>query len=297
MNVDKVVESLDSKGYYLAENYLCGTRLEEAEAAIREIFPDPNEAGVTDDQIKKARHATPFPFHDNTLNGIPFDQDILDVARKLFKSRDARLTSCFVQAKYGKRYGPSHDQALHNDAWDVTNMLFPLPEGPYQRLFGILYLTDVEEGTGPTKVVARARDLDVPLLSEQGKASYSREAFPSLYQKERSIIGPKGSLLLFLGDIVHRGSAFENDDGARMALFFNFHSAQTSWTGKHLWALRPDMPQWTTFADLITHLSPSQRELIGFPPVGDPYWNPTTVNGLRVLYPSIDTEPYQGGES
>jgi hypothetical protein len=219
MNVDKVVESLDSKGYYLAENYLCGTRLEEAEAAIREIFPDPNEAGVTDDQIKKARHATPFPFHDNTLNGIPFDQDILDVARKLFKSRDARLTSCFVQAKYGKRYGPSHDQALHNDAWDVTNMLFPLPEGPYQRLFGILYLTDVEEGTGPTKVVARARDLDVPLLSEQGKASYSREAFPSLYQKERSIIGPKGSLL---GAVAKLG-------GERRRLSFSFPDGRCVW--------------------------------------------------------------------
>lgn len=292
MNTNEIVQELRDQGYSLIEDYLTGERLDEAVGAIREIFPDPYAPGVTDEQVKEARHAVPFPFQDNSLNAIPFDQKLLDVARTLFESHNARMTSCFVQAKYGKRYGPSQDQALHNDAWDITSMLYPRPEGPYQRLFGILYLTDVEEGTGPTKVVGRAHQLGLPLLSEEGKASYPRSSYPELYETERSVLAKKGSLLLFVGDIVHRGSAFENDDGSRMALFFNFHGAETHWTGKHLWALRPDMPQWSTFSDLVTSLSPDQRELIGFPPAGDPYWTADTAKGLEILYPGIDVEPY-----
>jgi hypothetical protein len=42
--------------------------------------------------------------------------------------------------------------------------------------------------------------------------------------------------------------------------------------------------------------TPRQRELVGFPPVGDKYWTETTLAGVGARYPGMDMAPYKDGQ-
>ncbi|MBZ9644375.1 phytanoyl-CoA dioxygenase family protein [Streptomyces sp. PSKA30] len=292
MDVAAVAAEIAERGFALIPGFLTGADLDRAVAGIEDYFPDPE--GDTDGSvdIDGFKHAVPFPFAGNALNRLPLDARVIDVAERLLDTEDLLLTSSFVQAKYGTAYGETHDQSLHNDTWAVNSLLPPRTDGAYQRLFGIVYLTDVTADTAPTYVAGRAGDLGVPLITSVRKATYSSTEYPALYERERPVEAPKGSLLLFTGDLVHRGSAYRARHGRRLALFFNIHGAAARWTGKHLWAMLPASPAWGTFQELMVELSPKQRQLLGFPEAGDPYWTADTIGRLTELYPGIDVTPY-----
>ncbi|MFJ5681001.1 phytanoyl-CoA dioxygenase family protein [Streptomyces sp. NPDC093097] len=292
MDAKSIAEQIAETGYALVPDFLTGQALQDAAAAMESYFPDPEAASSTAEEITALKHAVPFPFTSNALNRISLDNRAIDVAEHLMGTSDLRLTSSFIQAKYGTAYGETRDQTLHNDAWAASSLLHPRTDGIYQRLYGIVYLTDVTEDTGPTYVVGRADYLGVPLITEAKKASYDKSAYPELYERERPIEAKKGSVLLFVGDIVHRGSAYRAREGRRLALFFNIHAAAARWTDKHLWSLRPASPNWDTFREFMVDLTPRQRHLLGFPPAGDPYWSAESLKHLTELYPGIDTTPY-----
>ncbi|MFF1340685.1 hypothetical protein ACFVYT_22700 [Streptomyces sp. NPDC058290] len=70
-----------------------------------------------------------------------------------------------------------------NDAWAASSLVHPRADGVYQRVYGILYLTHVTVDTAPTYVADRA--------------------------------APRAPLL-FVGDIVHRGSAYNEPLGRQL---------------------------------------------------------------------------------
>ncbi len=212
-------DTLAADGYVVLPDFVQGAALEAAIAAMDSYFPVPDSTAVTVDE--KLNHAIPFPFASNDLNRLVLDGRMLDIADRFLDHADLRLTSAFVQAKYGTRNGESRDQKLHNDAWSANSLVFPRTDGAYRRLFGILYLTDVTRGTAPTYIVGRVSDVGVPLMTSAKQATYDEGEFPDLYVRQRPIEAKKGSLLLFAGDLVHRGSAFTDEDGRRLALFFN----------------------------------------------------------------------------
>ena len=39
-------------------------------------------------------------------------------------------------------------------------------------------------------------------------------------------------------------------------------------------------------------MTPRQRDVFGWPPVGDPYWNAQTLDGVGLRYPGLDLSPY-----
>ncbi len=285
--------TLATDGYVVIPDFVRGPPLDASIRAMDEYFPPPADAVSTIDE--RLNHAIPFPFASNELNRLVLDPTIIDIADQLLEHADLRLTSSFIQAKYGTNYGQSRDQKLHNDAWSANSMLYPRTDGPYQRLFGIIYLSDVTRGTAPTYIVGRASALGVPLITSAKQATYNEEEFPDLYTREHPIEAKKGSLLLFVGDVVHRGSAFSDEDGRRLALFFNIHSTKAGWTDKHLWAMRPSSKEWRAFSQLIAELQPSQRSILGFPPPGDSYWNDETLEHAKQMYPRIDLRPYAEG--
>ncbi|WP_409475041.1 phytanoyl-CoA dioxygenase family protein [Streptomyces sp. HC307] len=223
MDVSAVAAETAERGFALVPGFLTGAHLDQAVAGIEEYFPDPE--GDTDGfvDVDAFKHAVPFPFSSNALNRLPLDPRVIDVAELLLGTEDLLLTSSFAQAKYGTAYGGTHDQSLHNDTWAVNSLLPPRTDGAYQRLFGIVYLTDVTADTAPTYVAGRADDLGVPLITSVRKATYSSTEYPALYERERPVEAAKGSLLLFTGDLVHRGSAYRARHGRRLALFFNIH--------------------------------------------------------------------------
>jgi len=293
VNVEAVCGKIEEKGFALVPGFLTGEALQQAVAGIEEYFPDPENSEAEATSVEALKHAVPFPFTSNALSRVPLDEQVIRVAERLMGTHDTLLTSCFVQAKYGTAYGETKDQSLHNDTWAVNSLLPPRTDGAYQRLFGIVYLTDVSAGTAPTYVAGRAGDLGVPLITAERRATYSRTEYPALYDRERPVEASKGSLLLFTGDLVHRGSAYLNQYGRRLALFFNLHSGAARWTGKHQWAMMPASPGWPAFQELMAQLSVRQRQVLGFPEPGDPYWTADTVRRLTELYPGVDARPYE----
>ena len=290
-NKDAIVKNIQDKGYCLVEGFLDEEELSKVIKGADEYFPDVD--GLNKDAIEKLQHAVPFPFSANTLNQIPFDKNILDIAELVLNSSEIRLTSSFIQAKYGTRYAKSFDQPLHNDAWNASSLVWPNLAPQYQRLYGILYLTDVDDRSAPTGVVDKAQALQLSLLSNDNWARYLEEDYPELYKKETLIQAAAGDLLLFTGDLIHRGTAFRKEDGRRVAVFFNFHTASATWTGMHLWAGYPGREDWPSFAEFVESLSVRQREVLGFPKQGSDYWTDETRKGLQQLYPAIDVSVYK----
>jgi hypothetical protein len=56
----------------------------------------------------------------------------------------------------------------------------------FQRVFAIVYLTEVTDDLAPTYVVPRPASEDVAFVTEAGLASYSREDHPERYDAERA---------------------------------------------------------------------------------------------------------------
>jgi hypothetical protein len=45
----------------------------------------------------------------------------------------------------------------------------------------------------------------------------------------------------------------------------------------------------------LEQATPEQRQTLGFPPVGDPYWDDETLAGVAARYPGMDMTPYRKG--
>ncbi len=45
---------------------------------------------------------------------------------------------------------------------------------------------------------------------------------------------------------------------------------------------------------MMERATPRERELFGFPAIGDPYWNDQTLTDVQCRYPKMDMAPYEG---
>jgi hypothetical protein len=100
---------------------------------------------------------------------------------------------------------------------------------------------------------------------------------------------PAGSVLIYDMRTFHRGSAMRAAEGVRMSQFTAFHTTGPDWLGSTSFQGAGGSPEMD---DLITHASPRERELIGFPAPGDPYWDEETTAGVAARYPGMDMSPY-----
>jgi ectoine hydroxylase-related dioxygenase (phytanoyl-CoA dioxygenase family) len=207
-------------------------------------------------------------------------------------TKDIRMGDCVLQAKYGTLAGGGRDQSLHNGAWEGSSLVYPREAGIFQRIFAIVYLTDVTADLAPTYVVARSDSAGVPLVTESGLASYTREAYPWLYDVERPVLAPAGSALLTTGRTIHRGSAVQAERGERFALFVNFHAAAATWQRSRTFVSLPGAPAGPAARRFMSASTPAQRQLLGFPPPGHEYWSRDTLRHVGEIYPDMDLAPY-----
>src|SRR5947208_3014970 len=69
-----------------------------------------------------------------------------------------------------------------------------------------------------------------------------------------------------------------------------FRARDSHWMGFSAWARAGQAPALQRFLERAT---PRQRELLGFPPPGHPYWNRETLAGVAARYPGMDMTPYR----
>jgi hypothetical protein len=158
----------------------------------------------------------------------------------------------------------------------------PRLDGRYQQLTTFIFLSDVAEDDGPTRIVPYERGKDVPFTPLYIE-------FGALSDAEVSALGPAGSLLLYRTDILHRGSNLAGVGRSRFSLLVDFQARGTTWGGKMAWPKQA--PQ--RWARLLPQCTVRERDLFGFPRPGDEYWNDQTLADVALRYPGLDTTPYR----
>ncbi len=281
---DAALDEVRERGFALVEDFLAPHELKAAQQALWLHFPKPEDYFAN-----PARHAKyaasqfagveEFPYRSWDLNRLAFHPDLVDAAERYLGTKELHLYKVELWAKYAGAV--DYDQPLHRD-YGSHSLVVPRRDGRYQQLTTFIFLSDVTEEDGPTRIVPYDRSKDVPftpLYFEPGP----------LAAAEVPAIGPAGSLLVYRTDILHRGSNFTGAGRSRFSILADYQARGTTWGGKMAWPKQaPD--RW---AKLIPQCSVRERDLFGFPRPGHDYWNEQTLTDVAARYPGIDMEPYR----
>ncbi len=304
------VEHFARHGWVLIERLLSAEEIEAAYPGLLALYPTPEafHAGVADSRSAAFREnaAAPanqgadarfrplqfaglkeFPFADQTVNLLALHPAIIALAEELLLTRDVRLYQAETFAKYTGV--TQYDQPFHAD---YTNhvMLPPRADGAYRQAQMFLYLTDVTVKHGATRIVSRTLTADLPLID----LAFPRARAPAerLAQWEAasvSAVGPRGSLLVYGADVVHRGTEMTLAGGGRFFFNLAYRAAGADWVGANPWP-RKGMTNWTP---LVEQCGVRGLEALGFPPPGHDYWDATTLRGCAERYPGLDLTPWR----
>ena len=153
-------EQWEQDGWCVVRNLLPSETITAAREILPGLFPTAEEfADGTDParnepfRIDSHRVMPRFPFDDAVLNDIVVHDLIIDLAEQLLGLGDLRLYQAMLSAKYGEG-ALSDEQLLHVDYGNHT-LVVPRHEPGYQQLELFVYLSDVTEDTGATRMVSR----------------------------------------------------------------------------------------------------------------------------------------------
>ncbi len=304
------IEHFQRHGWVLIERLLSADEIEGAYPGLFQLYPTPEQfhSGAADPRSDRFRDgaAAPanlgsdprfrplqfaglkeFPFADQALNLIALHPAIIAVAEDVLATRDVRLYQAETFAKYTGV--TQYDQPFHAD---YTNhvMLPPRADGRYRQAQMFLYLSDVTAAHGATRIVSRELTRDTPLMA----LSFPRARVPPERHAEWeaaavSAIGPKGSLLIYGADVVHRGTEMSAPGAGRFFFNLAYRAAGADWVGANPWP-RKGMTDWTP---LVERCAVRQLEALGFPPPGHDYWDAATLEGAADRYPGLDLTPWR----
>ncbi|HLK26414.1 MAG TPA: phytanoyl-CoA dioxygenase family protein [Caulobacteraceae bacterium] len=304
------VEHFERHGWVLIERLLSETEIGEALPGLFELYPSVEQFHAGGDARAapfQAEAASPanrgedprfrplqfaglkeFPFIDLALNRLPLHPAIIAVAEDLLRTRDVRLYQAETFAKYSGV--TQYDQPFHAD---YTNhvMLPPRRDGRFRQIQLFLFLSDVTAEHGPTRIVSRTLTDDTPLIDLAfPRARVSSERHAAWEAAAQSAVGPRGSLLVYSADVVHRGTEMRIERGGRFFFNLAYRVADADWIGGNPWPRKGIAPGWVP---LVESLGLRQLEALGFPPPGHAYWDADTLAATAARYPKLDVAPWR----
>ena len=281
---DATLDEVRERGFALVEAFLAPDELQAAQQALWLHFPTPDAYFAQ--PARYAQYAAgqfagveEYPYRSWDLNHLAFHPDLVDAAERYLGTPELHLYKVELWAKYAGAV--NYDQPLHRD-YGSHSLVVPRLDGRYQQITTFIYLSDVTDVDGPTRIVPYDRGKGVPftpLYLELG----------ALADVEVSATGPAGSLLVYRTDILHRGSNLTGVGQARFSLLVDYQTRGTTWGGKMAWPKQAPH-RW---AKLMPRCSVRERDLFGFPRPGDPYWNEQTLADVAARYPGMDMTPYR----
>jgi hypothetical protein len=282
---EKLAEAWD-RGFAVVEGFLDAETLAAAREAMWKVFPTPEAYFATPETypefaVSQFAGLRNFPYAEWALNRVPIYPDLLDVAERFLGATDLEIYKIELWAKYSGAV--NYDQYHHRDYGNHT-LVIPSPERRHTQMTTFILLSDVTELDAPTKLVPIDKTGDAPI-------SQLRTRFGELFDVEEAALGPAGSLMIYRTDVFHRGSTFTAPQRSRFAMLVDFQERGWPWTGKMAW---PNSGNHPGLADALTRMTPRQRDLFGWPPVGSDYWSPRTLAGVAARYPEMDLTPYGG---
>jgi hypothetical protein len=282
---DKNIAEIYDRGYTVLPGFLDKETLREAQEALFRVYPKPEDYFADPEkypQYGKSQFSGihVFPFPDWGVNKIPVYPDLIDAAERFLGTKEIDLYKTELWAKYAGAI--NYDQFHHRDYRNHT-IVVPREDNLNAQMTTFVLLSDVGPHDGPTKVVPLEHTRDIPIGT-------ARTKFGDMFDKEVSIEGPAGSLMVYKTDIFHRGSNFTAPGHARFAILTDFKTRQWRWQGKLAW---PDHAEKKVWDEAMAKMSVRQRDLFGFPPPGSDYWNAQTLRDVQSRYPDMDMTPYR----
>ncbi len=226
-----------------------------------------------------------FPYAGDALNHVAVHPFLVAFAERLVGHRNIALSHGAIVGKYAGK--GDYDQELHPD-YSNNTLAFPRDGVEMIDIPMIVYHTDVTVDLGPTYVVSR--ELTGHLVTD-GRRFHSRAEFGELYEAEQAATMPAGSALIYNMRTFHRGSAMRATEGVRVSQFTAFHTVGPGWLGSTSFQGAGGQPEMDRF---LTRATTRERQLVGFPAPGDPYWDDETRAGVAARYPGMDMTPYGG---
>jgi hypothetical protein len=283
---DASLDQVRDQGFALVEGFLAPDELRAAQQALWLHFPTPedyfaDEAAHPEYAGDQFAGVEEFPYRSWDLNRLAFHPDLVEAAERYLATPELHLYKIELWAKYAGAV--NYDQPLHRD-YGSHSLVVPRPEDRYQQLTTFIFLSDVTEDDGPTRIVPFDKGKDVPFTP-----LYIQ--FGALADSEVSAVGPAGSLLIYRTDILHRGSNLTGDRSSRFSILADYQVRGTTWGGKMAWP-KQSPQRW---AKLIPQCTVRERDLFGFPRPGHEYWNEQTRADVALRYPGIDMSPYEDG--
>jgi hypothetical protein len=284
---DAALDELRERGFVVVEDFLAPDELQAAQQALWLHYPKPDEYFA--EPASYAQYATSsfagveeFPYRSWDLNRLAFHPDLVDAAERYLGTPELHLYKIELWAKYAGAW--NYDQPLHRD-YGSHSLVVPRVDGRYQQMTSFIFLSDVTEAGGPTRIVPYERGKDVPFTPLYFHPGALDElAVPA--------VGPAGSLFSYRTDMLHRGSNFRDAAGSRFSLLVDYQARGTTWGGKSSWPKQaPDI-----WAELMPRCTVRERDLFGFPRPGDDYWNEQTLTDVAARYPGMDMTPYRNAD-
>ncbi len=280
----------EEDGWCVIERAVPEDVLASARRAIAKMFPTPAEMADPPSDRRDERWRTwdadwpQFPFRSRSLNAIAVGDLLIDLAQELIGVDDVRMYMSICSAKYAGQ--PSgYNQLLHVDFPNHT-ITVPRPEAGYHQVETFVYLTDVTPANGATRFVSRKHTSSV-LVEEH---TLNLDDYGHLYADTTDASAPAGSIVVYRPDTFHRSVDFDEPGLHRVMMHVSYRAAAAEWGNYQAWAFRGFSAEWH---DFVQQATPRQLSVLGFPPPGNPFWTPATLDGVGRRYPGLDLTPWR----
>lgn len=286
---DEHLQHLDTHGYAVVQGFLTPAEVAAGRAELFLHFPTAQELWATPRRYESIfddpEHLqVEFPFAGRSLNNFATHPDLISFVERALGEKEVLLTQAAIWAKYAGT--GDFGQEMHLD-YQGNTLVVPRDDGSFRQANMILYYTDVTADLAPTYVVSKTKTKDL----SPWPPFRSRKKWPKLYADESPILVTAGSLLIFQMGTFHRAGEMTADaPAARFTQHLVWRSAKHGFAGYHLWSHFGENDELERFIEQTT---PRQREVLGFPSPGHPYWNEQTLAGVAARYPKMDMTPYR----
>lgn len=299
--MNDAVAHFDEHGWVLVPALVPQADIDAAQAGLFRVYPTPDEvaSGVVTDRTapflataddgggrrfrgEQFTGLRPAPTGDVVLDLLAVHHRILDLVDALL-GPDALLYQAETFAKYAG--AAEYEQPLHIDETNHT-LLPPRADGRYRQVQLFLYLSDVTEARGATRVVSKTRTASLP----RHDLFFHRSGAVQLDDHEEAAVGPAGSVLAYSADTVHRGSSMTEAGSGRFFFNLAYRPRRVEWVGAQPWPRRgiePAIVEWLQAMDA------RQLVAMGFPPPGHDYWDDVTLAATQARYPRMDLSAWR----
>lgn len=285
---DKQVVFFRQHGYVIVPQFLTSEELADGLKNIARYFPSPEELAASPGRYANLAHKIGFPLGGGgALNLLGTHPELVSFVERVLGTTEIELGDLHLLTTYGAL--GNTDQELHVDYWGMNSCAYPRDDGPFTQILAFIYYTDVTDDLAPTCVVSQEHTRDELLVPVRR----SREEYPHLYELEQKAVVPAGSLVAITMRTFHRGSKMLSPNGVRYMQVTAWHASACRWMQKQNWPTGPGSPDSEAMRTFIEQATPRQRELIGFPAPGHPYWNEEMLRGVSARYPGMDMTPYR----